>query len=309
MRVAVCIATCRRPESLARLLRALARVIAPEDAEVAVVVVDNDPGQSARGTVERARRELPWPLRYVTEPRPGVSFARNTALDDAAGYDFVAFIDDDETPGERWLVELVACQRRTGAAAVCGPAILRFEAPPPHWIRSAFALCYATARPKAPLIEISTNNLLLDRRVLDRHRLRFDERLSLIGGEDTMLGWDLVRCGESIAWSERALVEEHVPAARATLAWLLKRWYRTGNIEALLAMRRRRGVAGRIFGLAGGLARVGLGTARMVLDLPWFACGGRERGLRRLYTVCRGLGMVAGVFGRHHFEYRGLHGG
>lgn len=309
MRVAVCIATCRRPDGLARLLRALAQLIPPEDATLAVLVVDNDPIGSARATVERARGPLPWPLEYVIEPRPGVSFARNAALDASAGYDLVAFIDDDETPDARWLAELVAEQRRTGAAAVCGPAQLRFETPPPAWIRSAFELCYATTRPAPTSSEISTNNVLLDRRALERHRLRFDERLSLIGGEDTMLGWDLARCGETIAWSEAALVEEHVSPARATPAWLLRRWYRTGNIEALLALRRRPGPTGRVLGLAGGLARIALGTTRLLLDLPWLLAGRRERGLRRMYTVCRGLGMVAGVFGRHHLEYRGLHGG
>jgi len=309
MRLAVCIATCRRPEGLARLLDALAGVIAPDDATLTVVVIDNDPARSACATVGRARNALAWPLRYVAEPRPGVSFARNAALEATAGNDFVAFIDDDETPGERWLTELVACQRRTGAAAVCGPTRLRFETPPPAWLGSAFDLCYATVGSRASPGEISTNNVLLDRRALERHRLRFDERLALIGGEDTMLGWELASSGETIAWSEQAVVEEHVPAARTTLAWLLRRWYRTGNIEALLAMRRRRGAGGRVVGLAGGLARVGLGAARLILELPRLPWGGRARSLRRLYTVCRGLGMVAGVFGRHHLEYRGLHGG
>lgn len=308
MRLAVCIATCRRPAGLGRLLRALADVAVPDHVDVAIVVVDNDAARSAQSAVERARERLPWPAHYVVEARPGVSFARNAALDATAGYDAIAFIDDDEVPGRAWLEELVACRRATGAAAVCGPTKPVFETGVPAWLRSAFRLCYATPRPAGRLSEISTGNALLDRGVLERRGLRFDESLALVGGEDTMLGWDLVQCGETIAWSEGAVVEEYVPASRANLRWLLRRWYRTGNVEALLAMRRRRGALGRAYGLTGGLARVGIGTARLIPSLPRFALGAREPGVLRLYTVCRGLGMLAAVIGRRHEEYRVVHG-
>jgi succinoglycan biosynthesis protein ExoM len=99
-----------------------------------------------------------------------------------------------------------------------------------------------------------------------------------------------------------------VPASRMRLTWLLARWYRTGNIEALLAMRGRKGLSGRARGLIGGLARIGLGTAALLLVLPHLVLGGRLPALRRLYTICRGLGMMASVFGRHRNEYRTLHG-
>jgi succinoglycan biosynthesis protein ExoM len=170
-------------------------------------------------------------------------------------------------------------------------------------------LCYIRPRPGRPLAELMSGNLLLVRAALERHRLRFDERLALIGGEDTVLARELVRAGERIAWAERALVHEHLPAARARLSWILRRWYRTGNIEALVAMRARDGLAGRLLGFGGGLVRVGGGLLALAGTLPWLMGGRPERALRRLYTVARGLGMVAGVLGRHHHEYRTRHAG
>lgn len=308
MRIAVCIATCGRPDGLARLLRAFATMDVPGKAELEIVVVDNDAGQSARAAVETACAQLLWPVRYLVEEQRGVSFARNAALDATREHDFIAFIDDDETPAPEWLSELLACQGRSGAAAVTGPTAARFEGDPPAWLIDAFHLCYIRPKPGRPLTEITTGNVLFSRPVLERHGLRFDERLSLVGGEDTLLAWQLARAGETIAWAERALVYDHVPASRVQLGWLLRRWYRTGNIEAVLAMTGRRGLAGRARGLAGGLARLGLGTAALAASLPWLAFGGRERTLRRLYTVARGLGMLASVFGRHHQEYRTIHG-
>lgn len=308
MRLAVCVATFRRPEGLGRLLDGLAALEEPAAGAVSVVVVDNDPELSARAVVEAARARLPWPVRYLAEPRQGVSFARNAALDVTADQDFVVFIDDDETPTPAWLRELLACQRETGAAAVCGPVLPRFEPTAPVWITAAFRLCYLQPPPDRPLVEIATGNLLLARRALDAHGLRFDESVALIGGEDTLLGQQLVACGEQIGWAEHATVHELVPASRARLPWLLGRWYRTGNIEAMLAMRTRQGMAGRLAGLVGGLLRVGLGAGALAMSLPSFAFGERQPTLRRLYTVCRGLGMVASVFGRHREEYRTVHG-
>lgn len=308
MRLALCVATRTRPDGLARLLEALSTLRQPERLEVEVVVVDNDPGQSARAVVDAARAQLRWPVRYLVEPRPGVSFARNAALDATRGCDLIAFIDDDETPAADWLAELLARHRETGAAAVTGPTEPRFEGKPPAWLIDAFQLCYIRPKPERPLTEVTTGNLLLARAALERHELRFDERLSLVGGEDTLLASELAHAGETIAWAERALVYDHVPASRVRLGWLLRRWYRTGNVEALLAMHARRGLPGRALGLAGGLARLGLGTAALAASLPGLLLGARGHAVRRLYTVARGLGMLASVCGRHHQEYRTIHG-
>jgi succinoglycan biosynthesis protein ExoM len=307
VRLAVCIVTCRRPDGLARLLAALAGQSVPAGVAAEVVVVDNDPRASGRGPALQAAARLPWPLVYRVEPRPGVSFARNAALDAAAGCDLVAFVDDDEEPAPGWLAELVACQGESDAAAVTGPAVPRFERAPPPWLAAAVALCYIRPRPGQPLAELMSGNLLVVPAALERHGIRFDERLALIGGEDTVLAKELVRAGERIVWAERAVVHEHLPAARARLSWILRRWYRTGNIEALVAMRARDGLRGRVVGICGGLARVGGGVLALAATLPWLVRGEPERALRRLYTVARGLGMVAAVLGRHHHEYRAVH--
>lgn len=45
--------------------------------------------------------------RYVIEPTPGLSYARNCGLAESTG-DIVAYIDDDAIAYEDWLGELVA---------------------------------------------------------------------------------------------------------------------------------------------------------------------------------------------------------
>ena len=67
--------------------------------------------------------------RYVHEPRPGISHARNRGVAEAKG-DFVAFIDDDELPAPNWLESLLLTQRTYRADVVLGPVRPVFDRPP-----------------------------------------------------------------------------------------------------------------------------------------------------------------------------------
>lgn len=308
MKVALCIATCRREAGLARLLESVDVLRLPYGIDPILVVVDNDDRQSARAVAQAAAARLRWPLRYRMEPRPGVSYVRNAALELAADCRFVAFIDDDETAEADWLAELLSVQRETGAAAVTGPTLPVFSGAAPLWLKPAFELCQVRPRRGRPMREFATCNLLLDRQVLEGEGLRFDEELSLIGGEDTLLAFELVRSGHRIAWAPRALTYEFIPTTRMHLGWLVRRWYRTGNTEAVLGMRKHSGVPGRVIAMGRGLLRVAIGLVTLPLSLPLCLIGVRERALRRLYTIARGAGMVAAIFGRQHREYAPVHG-
>ncbi len=52
----------------------------------------------------------------------------------------------------------------------------------------------------------ATHNLLLDVGWLRRLDMRFDERLGLTGGEDTMFSHQLIDRGATIRWCDEALV-------------------------------------------------------------------------------------------------------
>ena len=124
--VCVLIPTFRRPESLAR---ALASVLAQDGlgtlvAEIAVV--DNDPGGSARTTVDALRREGAS-LLYIPAPEPGVSNARNAGLA-ATTAPLVAFLDDDEEAPPHWLASLHAAHTAFAADVTFGPVRGRADA-------------------------------------------------------------------------------------------------------------------------------------------------------------------------------------
>ena len=94
--VAIC--TRERPDDLEKCLQGLqAMSVVPE-----ILVVDNAPATEAtRAVVERHPA-----VRYVVEPRKGLNFARNTAIEHARG-EIVVFIDDDAVPDREWFANLV----------------------------------------------------------------------------------------------------------------------------------------------------------------------------------------------------------
>lgn len=297
VRIAVCVVTCRRPDMLARLLEAIGDLEPPPGAEVEVVVVDNDSKRPVRDLVEGIGARLPLPVRYRAEPRPGVSFARNAAIAEAAGADCIAFIDDDMMPPKGWLAALVRAQRATGAAAVTGPIQPAFEHPPPPWLAEIFDLCYVRPTAGPCMKEASAGNLLLDRRAMTSFGLSFAEEFSRLGGEDTQLAADLVAAGLEIAWAPDAIAMEHVPAARMSVGWLSRRWFRYGLIEARVGLRRQPGMTGHAGALARGALRVGAGGLLMIPAALAACRSGAAAPMRRVYTIARGLGMIAGALG------------
>lgn len=95
--VAIC--TKDRPENLARCLGSLLKLQAPETSpRFEVLVVDNAPSdQRTKELVDT----LPS-VRYVREPKAGLDFGRNRALQEATG-ELLAFLDDDVTVDRQWL--------------------------------------------------------------------------------------------------------------------------------------------------------------------------------------------------------------
>lgn len=122
--ITVGVATCGRPDGLARCLAAVnLQTVAP----ARVVVVDQDPSDAARTAVASSGL---GDAAYLEQPRMGLSASRNLALQSAHG-EVLAVTDDDCAPDPKWLEAIAAALRRPPApGAITGP-ILPLGHPPP----------------------------------------------------------------------------------------------------------------------------------------------------------------------------------
>jgi succinoglycan biosynthesis protein ExoM len=306
-RVAICIATYRRPRMLATLLKALDRLTFRKMPEprVTVVVIDNDADASAQESVERAAGRARWPLCYGIESRRGISYARNRAIA-AAGKDcdFVVFIDDDEVPRRNWLDELLFVQANQNADVVAGPVVARFEALPPAWIERG--RCFERPRYRSgqqPAVA-GAGNVLIRASQLDGLSGPFDARFALSGAEDTHLFMRLRMAGGRMVWADEAMVEERVPNSRMNWKWVLQRAYRGGNGYALCELDLHSGRGVRWRRAVKGAARIAQGVGLLTLA-PAYGVAGLVSASAR---VCLGVGMLAGVLGYRYEEYRHVHG-
>jgi succinoglycan biosynthesis protein ExoM len=131
--ITVCVCTFRRPALLLRCLKAVVEQDTQGLFSFSVVVTDNDHNMSARSVVSSFSESALVAIAYCVEPRQNIALARNRALAHSAG-DFVAFIDDDESPSRTWLATLYKACQRLGSDGVLGPVLPSFENPPPAWI-------------------------------------------------------------------------------------------------------------------------------------------------------------------------------
>jgi len=237
MEASVCIATFRRPEGLARLLRSL-EIQRGDVPAFEVIVVDNDATGSAGSICETFKDRLR--LRYVKEPVRGIARCRNRAVV-ASDSRFIAFIDDDEEAAPEWLAALHREATRAEADAAFGPVSYRFAGEPPPWIRECRLFRYpelANGKTVAWFLT-RTSNAYVRRASLPDARLPFDASLGLIGGEDVDLFFRMARNGARFVAASDARTVEFYDASRTTLRWLLRRSFRNGGTLGHIHWQRR----------------------------------------------------------------------
>lgn len=302
--ITVAVPTYRRPGSLEQALPRLlsqAEELSAAGSRVRILVVDNDPDQSARSVVDAFDHPT---VRYVVEPTPGIAAARNRAMTEADSR-LLVMIDDDEYPSDNWLASLVATWQSTLAAAVAGRIVATFDRTLTGLLGAGDFWERSRAQTGAEIAVAASGNLLLDLAQVRATGVRFSAQFGLTGGEDSLFSGQLVKHGGRIVWCDDSVALDPVPPERTTLKWVLTRALSQGNgkvrVALALAQGNRARVAETRFRLAAvGVARTLGGMARVVGGVVRPSARDRARGLR---TTLRGVGTMAGALGWVFVEY------
>lgn len=228
--LAVVIPTLRRPEGLERAVRSALAQSGVADRLREIIIVDNDPGASARDAATRLAALSSIPVIWRHAPRPGVATARNEGLS-ATTAPLIAFLDDDEAASPGWLAALLSAQASTGADAVFGP--IRGRVPDgTGWTRPYLERFFGREGPdQTQLIDTpyGCGNSLLVRATALPGSAPFNVSADQSGGEDDVLFAALKARGGRFGWACDAWVDEFAPPHRATLRYAMARAFAYGQ--------------------------------------------------------------------------------
>lgn len=230
--ISVCICTYKRPKLLERLLSELQSQVTNGLFTYSIVVVDNDYTQSAKKTVEAFKTKSLTGIDYYNEPEQNIALARNKAVQNAKG-NFVAFIDDDEFPDVRWLLNLYKTCNEYNTDGVLGPVKPHFETEAPQWILKG-KICERKSHETGTILtnysDTRTGNVLLIKKLFNDEKNLFDPNFGRTGGEDAVFFRRMIQNGKIFVWCNEAPVYETVSPERLKKLYHLKRALLHGRI-------------------------------------------------------------------------------
>ncbi|WP_094507107.1 glycosyltransferase family 2 protein [Brucella thiophenivorans] len=313
-RICISVVTRNRPKMLCNLFLSLATIHKPDSADVSFLIVENNASATLDETVTSFRALIPdHQIAYIVEDIPGISAARNRALNHAIeqGFDFLVYVDDDEFVEPEWLVKLLAERDRLDLDIVGSPVRpkpfddnltlvqrLVWSGIERSGYKSEKKCQRKCAAGRGDSIKVATGSWMGRLDFFRNTGLRFDSHFGLTGGEDWNLWAKAKSLGARTGWACDAIVYETVPSSRLTLSYHYRR-NRDHNITEFGARYRENPnktlkklplkIAGRAFKFLGAS-----------LSIPFR--GGQ--GVVSAATALGGLvGLLQGCFGKNSLHY------
>ena len=246
MKVTVAICTWNRSDLLNKTLENMLQLRADESFSWELIIVNNNCTDDTDQVTMKFSDRLP--IKYISEPTPGLSNARNAAVRNATG-DYVIWTDDDVLVDENWLMAYVEAFIKYPEAAVFGgPVEPWFDGEPPRWLIQGWehvAGSYAVRdlgnseicfQQKGNIIPYGANFAV---RFKEQVENLYDPHLGLVGdkrimGEEvTVLRQILSVPGAVGWWLPNAKVKHWLPKERQSLRYIKKYYVGRGKTRKL----------------------------------------------------------------------------
>jgi glycosyltransferase involved in cell wall biosynthesis len=239
--ISIIICTYNRCDSLRRTLDSLAALQSPPDVCYELLVVDNNSSDGTRVVVESYTSKFLCPVRYMFEPTPGLSHARNTALRLAHG-EILAWTDDDVLVDPDWLAAIHAAFSDSQVACIGGKVLPLWAVPPPPWLSPKnYAAIVAIDLGDEPIVlqsdRIVGANFAVRAEMFRRYgsfRPDFGATPTNVGSaEDLEFVSRLISGGEKVLYQPDMVVQHQVPKSRMIASYHFRRHYDEGKHDAM----------------------------------------------------------------------------
>lgn len=300
--VAVACCTYKRPEKLRCLLSSLVEMKKP-DVPTKILIVDNDIEQSSKPVVDEFLDKLN--IHYVVEKNKGLSNARNGALKGAIelGVSHIAFVDDDETVDENWLVTHIDFYNQFENIYISnGPAYSIFKENTPDYVKKCTLFAPYVCKKLGKIKKTCpSNNVFMPIDIVKDNDVYFSTEFNSSGGEDTDFFGRLTALGFNIGWNYNAKVYEIVEESRTDFKWLMKKAYNNGLITGCMKAKKNKNAFKKALYILDKLIKV---VVFAILAVPaiLFGMSVFTNSLVRLFST---VGLISGVMSFNKSDFYG----
>jgi glucosyl-dolichyl phosphate glucuronosyltransferase len=242
--VEICVIICsfNRCNYLPKLLESLkTQTLSKERFEI--LIVDNNSTDHTRKVISTFQESLPN-LKYIFEPRQGLSIARNRGMSETES-PLVVYIDDDAYAEPEWLASFVeSFGKDDRVVCVGGPVKLDWQGEKPDWVPKRYESLFTAVDYGSEERYLTAGNYLVGANMGFRkdwltEQGGFPENLGrkgycLISGEEALIYKKVFESAHKVLYHAGAKVWHRVTNERKTKRWFFKRLFWDGATQPIL---------------------------------------------------------------------------
>lgn len=230
--ITLAIVTYRRPIKLARCLKSVSK---QNRLPNQVLVIDNDSLGSARASIDDYAKSLT--IKYLIEPSPGASNARNRALFECNTH-YLGFVDDDCILDNNWVKNAIKAISKSKKAYIVGQSVPlnkdnMYSTAQYYVYRRWFVKQINPLTNEISPQALDTKNVILNHETINKYHIVFDTRYSgykSSGFEDSDFGMQLNQHKLRGIYESKMLIYHE---ETDTLTSTIKKAYQKGKLKYL----------------------------------------------------------------------------
>ncbi len=235
MFISVIIPTYNRSKYLTNFLNSFLALKQDPMFNYEIILVDNNSTDNTKEVINDFSKNSKIKVKYLFEPKQGISNARNLGIKNASG-DILAFTDDDVILNEDWLFNIADFAAKNTFDAIGGKVIPEYPANTPRWILKYKDLLSGPilshdhgdliVNYKGKMVPFVGANMIVKRAVFDEMGF-FNTGIgagSGTMGEDTELYKKMLNADKKIIYNPNIQLKHPVVKERMNLDYIAK-WY------------------------------------------------------------------------------------
>ena len=236
-KLTVAICCFNAAEFIAELIKRLSSLKSPIPFEI--LIIDNNSSDNTAQVIDHCAQETDIPIHYVHEPVQGIPHARNRAIEESLQNRYMAFIDADELPGEKWLISAMHGLQELKAECVGGEISLDLPHRP-EWLSDSLLPFLGQVKHGDNPFQIKDRSTpvwsgnVAYRTSIFEEGLRFDARYNrkgkgVGGGSDGIMFRTLLEGKNIIRYEPEMHITHYIPDEKLTRRYFLKLHFLAGK--------------------------------------------------------------------------------